>query len=292
MRALYATDGSAPAREAEKLLERLFHVDHLHIDVITVRPEMPALPGLNTGTTGWALPPFDEEQVAREAADRLALLGFSTMSRAARGAPANEILRVLTASNHDLAILGASQSSWLGHLLLGSVNNHVLHHAPCPVLIAHKAPSGSGQVLVAIDGSAESLAAMNLATRLLDPRRCTMTVATSVVIPMMVMPIYAPGPIVPYPSQSSDVAFKQAWELVEQAAEEIRREGFTATAAVLEGSPVPQLLKEAENLAADLVVLGSRGLGAVRRSVLGSVSDQVVRHVPAALVGRSTSRKI
>jgi len=37
----------------------------------------------------------------------------------------------------------------------------------------------------------------------------------------------------------------------------------------------------------DLVAVGSRGLGPIARAILGSVSDQVVRHSPAALIGRA-----
>lgn len=57
------------------------------------------------------------------------------------------------------------------------------------------------------------------------------------------------------------------------------------------GSPGPQLLKEAENVGADLVVVGSRGSGAVRRTLLGSVGDQVLRHAPATLIGRGPRKR-
>jgi nucleotide-binding universal stress UspA family protein len=56
--------------------------------------------------------------------------------------------------------------------------------------------------------------------------------------------------------------------------------------AVLVGRPGSQLLKEADSIGADLIVVGSRGLGALSRTLLGSVSDQVLRHAPATFVGR------
>jgi nucleotide-binding universal stress UspA family protein len=40
---------------------------------------------------------------------------------------------------------------------------------------------------------------------------------------------------------------------------------------------------------ADIVVVGSRGLGAVERVAIGSVSDQIAREAPATLVARSAS---
>jgi nucleotide-binding universal stress UspA family protein len=56
--------------------------------------------------------------------------------------------------------------------------------------------------------------------------------------------------------------------------------------AVLVGRPGHQLLEEAQDIGADLVVVGSRGRGVMSRTLLGSVSDQVARHAPATFVGR------
>ena len=39
-----------------------------------------------------------------------------------------------------------------------------------------------------------------------------------------------------------------------------------------------EIVALAEELGADLIVMGSRGLGGVRRALMGSVSDSVVRH--------------
>jgi len=44
------------------------------------------------------------------------------------------------------------------------------------------------------------------------------------------------------------------------------------------GVPDEEIVVLAEELGADLVVLGSRGLGGMRRTLIGSVSDSVVRH--------------
>lgn len=53
------------------------------------------------------------------------------------------------------------------------------------------------------------------------------------------------------------------------------------------GSPDTEIVAQAEEVGAGLVVLGSRGLGAMRRALMGSVSDSVVRHAPCpALVVR------
>jgi nucleotide-binding universal stress UspA family protein len=53
-------------------------------------------------------------------------------------------------------------------------------------------------------------------------------------------------------------------------------------AAVLEGQPADALLGASKD--ADLIVVGSRGLGGFKRLMLGSVSDQVVHHAPCPVL--------
>lgn len=62
--------------------------------------------------------------------------------------------------------------------------------------------------------------------------------------------------------------------------------GFEVEVQISSGNPTEQLLKEAEDGQFDLVAVGSRGQGPFRRALLGSVSDQLVRHSCAALIGR------
>jgi nucleotide-binding universal stress UspA family protein len=53
---------------------------------------------------------------------------------------------------------------------------------------------------------------------------------------------------------------------------------------VIDGDPGPALCRFAEEVNATAVVVGSRGRGGIRRAVLGSVSDYVVRNAPCSVV--------
>lgn len=53
---------------------------------------------------------------------------------------------------------------------------------------------------------------------------------------------------------------------------------------VLQGDPGPTLCRLADDLSADALVIGSRGHGRIKRVLLGSVSDYVVRHAPCPVV--------
>jgi nucleotide-binding universal stress UspA family protein len=183
--------------------------------------------------------------------------------------------------------LGGHHESWLGNALLGSVSLHVLHHARTSVLVAHRAPTGSGRILFGTDGSRGAGIALRTLGLALDRGRAQVEVA-SVVPPRtpIVVPL-APG-VHLSPLQDPDVldAHEKARDEVARCADSLRARGITTTTALLTGSPGAQLLKEADNIGADLVVVGSRGLGPVRRAMVGSVGDRIVRHAPAALVAR------
>jgi nucleotide-binding universal stress UspA family protein len=45
-----------------------------------------------------------------------------------------------------------------------------------------------------------------------------------------------------------------------------------------------EIVELAEELGADIIVVGSRGLGGFRRVLIGSVSDSVVRHAPCPVL--------
>ncbi len=71
---------------------------------------------------------------------------------------------------------------------------------------------------------------------------------------------------------------------------ELARGGLTVTTRVLVGRPATALMEHARVIHADLIVMGSRGRGAIASIVLGSVSAEVAIHAPCpVLVARTTS---
>ena len=290
MRVLYATDGSIPARRGEELITALFEPTGLEVHVFSVEPEMIFLPDtLEAAEFDKLSHPLRAEELARESAERLGADGVSVSWSYTRGAPGLEILRLAEHDSFDLVVLGASHATWLGNVLLGSVSTHVLHQSPCPVIVTHQTPRETGRVLLAVDGSECAQGAATFATRLLDPARVQIEVAMTVTEPWTSVAVYPPGlPLGDHADYEKALQrmVDAAWESIRQVARDVHAAGFRVDPVVLQGSPASQLLKETDNMGADLVVLGSRGRGAVKRALLGSVSDQVARHAPAALVWR------
>jgi nucleotide-binding universal stress UspA family protein len=74
---------------------------------------------------------------------------------------------------------------------------------------------------------------------------------------------------------------RHAERLLDEEVERIRAAGSRIAEVHLRlGRPAEQIVNLSEELGAGVVVVGSRGLSALRRALLGSVSDSVVRHAP------------
>ena len=294
MKVLYATDGLEAAFLAKHVIAKLFDRDGTRITVVSVTHSW----SFDPGHIMLELDPIverrgDSKRIVDDAASDLRDEGFEVSTRVLEGTPGRELVK-LARSGYDLVIVGAGSHSWLGNRLLGSVSTYLLHECPCSVMIVHEPPmsEGVGRIVVGVDGSYWADQTVTMLTRLLDPRRCEIEVMSAV--PHQA-PVLAPSPalMVPIVTDMRAIARAEA-ELVAQAerhlqeaAEVFRAAGFPTTTGIERGGVAPALLEEAKQIDADLVAVGSRGLGPIRRALLGSVSDHIARHARAALIGRS-----
>jgi nucleotide-binding universal stress UspA family protein len=75
----------------------------------------------------------------------------------------------------------------------------------------------------------------------------------------------------------------EADAVLSQAAVRLERASVPVTAVCRLGDPADTLLAVAEEVDADLLVLGNRGVSGVRRYLLGSVADRVAHHAPCSV---------
>jgi nucleotide-binding universal stress UspA family protein len=68
------------------------------------------------------------------------------------------------------------------------------------------------------------------------------------------------------------------------AAERARDAGVTAQVYAREGDPADAILDVAEELGADLIVVGNKGMTGAKRFLLGSVPNKVSHHAPCAVM--------
>jgi nucleotide-binding universal stress UspA family protein len=294
MKVLYASDGFEAAIDAGRLLGKIADKQRIKVTVLSVtHRRVPALEHLPVMLDPLASRREDSLEIVNVAASQLNAAGFEVRGQTAEGHPGQEIVHAVESDWYDLIVMGAGQRSWMGRRLLGSVSTHLLHASPSSVLIVHEAPleDGPARALVGADGSQGSDFTIETLARFADPARTEIEVATVVEEHAVLMAqLFGEEPPSPQMLDEFDQLNKKsrarAQRNADAAATHLRDAGFRVEAHIGEGSPAEQLLKEADGGRFDLVAVGSRGLGPFRRALMGSVSDHVVRHSRAALVGR------
>jgi nucleotide-binding universal stress UspA family protein len=130
-------------------------------------------------------------------------------------------------------------------------------------------------ILLATDGSEEAQLASTTAadlTQKTDSELHVLTVGPD-------LPLYE---LPEHPAEFQDVLRenrRRAKEVLEQQAKRIEESGVSVKEThLLEGRADEEIVALAEEIGAGLIVMGSRGHGRLRRTLLGSVSDAVVRH--------------
>jgi nucleotide-binding universal stress UspA family protein len=157
--------------------------------------------------------------------------------------------------------VGAQGRSALSRLMLGSVSQKVVTSAACSVRIARGRPGrtdASLRIAVCVDGSADAAATVRaVATRVWPDgtEACVLAVRNRY--------------------RSEDDVKQWFHGKVDAAVDELRTAGLTAFSVLREGDPQRALLEEIARWGADCVFVGSRGLGQVKRFLLGSVSAAV-----------------
>ncbi|MDX6604096.1 MAG: hypothetical protein QOF23_605 [Solirubrobacterales bacterium] len=72
--------------------------------------------------------------------------------------------------------------------------------------------------------------------------------------------------------------------VLDAAAAEARKEGIEVQTHPVEGEPAEAILQVAEQIDADLIVVGNKGMTGARRFLLGSVPNNVSHHAPCSVI--------
>jgi nucleotide-binding universal stress UspA family protein len=196
----------------------------------------------------------------------------------------------------DLIVLGARGAGPLQQPTLGSVARHIVHHATVPVLIVRGTPLRENlpiRVLLASDGSEVSRHASDVLHGLSWPEGTigrTITVAESSAEEQL------PEWLVEQLNNEQLAALGMGYFAGDEEEQtRLRRETrlwYGTLPAIFEGReplviaghPGDQILKAIGANFIDLVVVGARRQGAVRRLLLGSVSEYVLTHAPCSVL--------
>jgi nucleotide-binding universal stress UspA family protein len=143
------------------------------------------------------------------------------------------------------------------------------------------------KILFATDGTKHSEAALEIVAQLCLGESGEIKIITVVdmAVPLTV-DVYAG-----YLSSTAEIekaAREHAFKIVEETQARLARrfenQNVSMTADVLFGSPESRIVETAEQIHADLIVVGSHGYNRWERLLLGSVSDSVVHHAPCSVL--------
>jgi nucleotide-binding universal stress UspA family protein len=197
--------------------------------------------------------------------------------RVVEGPPAAVLSRLADEPDVDLVVVGSRGRGGVTGLLLGSVSHALSHQCPKPLVIVHDAGAvvARGRVVVGIDGSSYADAALRWAVAAARRRSALLQVVLAC----------ADAKFDRYVEESKPRSSVEAGqEIVDAAVAALGATGVTIERTAVAGRPAPVLIDAAGS--ADLLVVGSRGLGRAREAIQGSVSHACAHRspVPVAII--------
>jgi nucleotide-binding universal stress UspA family protein len=142
------------------------------------------------------------------------------------------------------------------------------------------------KILLATDGTKHSDSALEMAgnMKLSAGDEIKIVSVVDMAIPLSV-DIYAG--YLPTTAEIEKTAQENAEKILQSASEKIRQsfaDSVSVSTEVLLGSPESRIVETAEEMPADLIIVGSHGYNRWERLLLGSVSDSVVHHSPCSVL--------
>jgi len=283
-RILCPVDQSECSGKALRYAAALARTHHAALDVVTVIVNVipPPVPELAM------MPIFVSNELKAAAAS--ALQDFiescgvtpATAQVVESAAPVMGITDYARHTGADLIVIGTHGVAGFDRLVFGSTTERVMHDAACPVLTipptAREVTTGEvlrwGRILCAYDFSPSSMAALEMGRSLAQEERGKVTL-------LHVLEMLAP-------EEAHIVAHYEVGEYVRMRQQDARRQlravmpDETGTwrdpcDRIELGSASKTILRVAENMNADLIVMGAQGRGTFGSLILGSTTHTVVR---------------
>jgi nucleotide-binding universal stress UspA family protein len=287
-------DGSPSGHDALALGRRLAEVAGAAITVVCVHPYMALTADVEADAAVELSWREGSERTLDEARSLLSGVPAATFRAMADTSPARALHVAAEEADAALIVLGSTRRRGLGRVLPGTTADQVLHAAPCAVAVA---PAGyaarddrslSGTIGAAVDGGEETDRVARVAGRIARRAKARLRLLS------VVERHYTQGPL-----YAGNLGYRSLRAAMTSAAEDALRRGIAAAGAnvetdarLSEGSPAEQLIAESGDL--DLLVVGSRRFGPLRRVVLGTVGSAVLRGAvcPVLVLPRRTAEQL
>ena len=201
---------------------------------------------------------------------------------ASNGRPYEQICRLARQLEIDLIITATRGRTGLKHLALGSTAERVVRHAPCPVLVVHPRIGAARRlqptfrkILVPIDFSANAAQGLAYAKAL-----ATQFGSRLVLLHSIDLSYYSTNPeyiLYDFPPLL-EAAEKSAREQMLELIGHTDWEDLEVEHTLESGHAGEQVCRRARDLGADLIVTSTHGRTGLKRILLGSTAEYIVRH--------------
>jgi nucleotide-binding universal stress UspA family protein len=278
MRILLATDGSSHSQRATRWLLDLALPADVAVTVLTVATlDEPPRDAQTMGELRAAA-----ARKARGVAERAARLLKRRWQHVEvivrEGDPRVEIVHVADDMRIGLIVLGSRGLGRITRFWIGSTSLAVARYASCPVAIVRGRPHKTGRVLVPIDGSDGSRAALRFLSMSELERSSRVTLLH--VLPRTV----ATAPRRSARSLDDRQHHAEAATLLQDAAATLEDSPRRIERLVAHGDAAREIVKIARSRDVDLIILGARGLRTLGRLLLGSVSETVLHQASRPVI--------
>lgn len=286
---LVPLDGSPFSEQALPWAACISRVAGAHLELVRVHDPVPPWTIATEGAVAaTAVDPAirdAEEQYLANCAARLVEGGFSGVTQQLLdGEVVEQIARHAEDNAFGLVILATHGRGAISRLWLGSVSDALVRRLTLPVLLIRPTEGTAipraehfRKVFVALDGSTESESAIAPALALADPKGCEL-VLLRVVPPVPIAGDAGMTAVLPMDDTLTRALTEQAEAYLEGVAARLRSPKVKVSMRVVVEPGVAQaVLHEASLAGAELLALATHGARGLRRMVLGSVADKVLR---------------
>lgn len=274
------------------------HLALVHVPAETVSPTYPFADALESRDA--ELREHDTAYM-EELVERLKPADVELRPALLRGRVPSALADYVDEAQIDLIVMTTHGRGGLQRTWLGSTADSLIRHCMIPILLVRPSddtreidPESDreiGKVLAALDGSDTS------ETALRDAFEIGITDdASLVLVHALQPPVAAASPYLPHTIQLTQDEMEAREQHMEQYLKRVAERQWlgdrpTEVRVQVDYHPAPAILELAEEEAVDLIALGTHGRGGLRRLVLGSVADKVIRgtHRPV-LVHRGMGR--
>lgn len=287
MRFVVAVDGSEQALRGARLVASLplSAADDVLLASIVERPMLIGAWGyVHTPATAelyaqaWDQAQRDAQHAVASGAAALADIECPVRQVVREGHPVSELISLIKETDPDVVVVGPHGQGRLESILLGSVSQSILHAMPTAVLVVREPVRAPHRIVLATDGSPQSLAATRLLARFPLPDDAQIFVLTVVDVRRL-RAVQKNGADL---ADLVGMVQRGASELIHRSVDVLEAAGRAAKPVIKHGDPKREILATAAELKADLIVTGARGIGGFRGMILGSVSRAVSKASPCS----------